>query len=95
VATPRKELTMVPGRRVFVVLFYVAVGALYESLVWFGWRTWLRKYIAQVAAVDRAAQCANYNSSDPGARQRERARDRHGGPTLQAHEHLSVIDTRP
>src|SRR5438309_2177701 len=28
---------MVPGRRVFVVLFYVAVGALYESLVWFGW----------------------------------------------------------
>jgi len=29
--------------------------------------TWLRKYIAQVAAVDRAAQCANYNSSDPGA----------------------------
>src|SRR2546427_5294564 len=28
--------------------------------------TWLRKYIAQVAAVDRAAQCANYNSSDPG-----------------------------
>ena len=29
--------------------------------------TWLRKYIAQVAAVDRPAQCANYNSSDPGA----------------------------
>jgi len=29
--------------------------------------TWLRKYIAQVAAVDRAAQCANYNPSDPGA----------------------------
>src|SRR2546422_4474912 len=28
---------MVPGRRVFVVLFYVAVGALYESLVWSGW----------------------------------------------------------
>ena len=29
--------------------------------------TWLRKYIAQVPAADRAAQCANYNSSDPGA----------------------------
>src|SRR3989441_5977686 len=28
---------MVPGRRVFLVLFYVAVGALYESLVWFRW----------------------------------------------------------
>ena len=29
--------------------------------------TWLRKYIAQVPAADRAAQCANYNASDPGA----------------------------
>jgi hypothetical protein len=29
--------------------------------------TWLRKYIAQVPAADRAAQCANYNASDPGS----------------------------
>src|SRR2546428_5913398 len=28
---------MVPGRRVFVVLFYVAVGALYEGLLCSGW----------------------------------------------------------
>src|SRR5437764_990840 len=27
--------------------------------------TWLRKYIAQVPAADRASLCANYNSSDP------------------------------
>jgi len=27
--------------------------------------TWLRKYIAQVPAADRATLCANYNSSDP------------------------------
>jgi hypothetical protein len=29
--------------------------------------TWLRKYIAQVPAADRAAQCANYDASNPGA----------------------------
>src|SRR2546426_7261091 len=29
--------------------------------------TWLRQYIAQVPAADRAAQCANYDASDPGA----------------------------
>ena len=29
--------------------------------------TWLRKYIAQVPAADRVAQCANYDTSDPGA----------------------------
>jgi hypothetical protein len=28
--------------------------------------TWLRKYIAQVAAADRASQCANYDTSQPG-----------------------------
>src|SRR5437867_7285576 len=28
-------------------------------------RSWLRKYIAQVPAADRAEQCANYNTSDP------------------------------
>jgi len=28
---------MVLGRRVFVVLLYVAIGVLYEGLVWFGW----------------------------------------------------------
>jgi len=28
--------------------------------------TWLRKYIAQVPAADRASQCANYDTSQPG-----------------------------
>jgi len=28
--------------------------------------TWLRKYIAQVPAADRASQCANYDTSEPG-----------------------------
>ena len=28
--------------------------------------TWLRKYIAQVAAADRDDQCANYDAADPG-----------------------------
>jgi len=31
---------MVLGRRVFVVLLYVAIGLLYEGLVWFGWGAW-------------------------------------------------------
>src|SRR5881296_2064791 len=35
---------MVPGRRVFVVLFYVAVGALYESLVWFRWGAMMQRF---------------------------------------------------
>src|SRR3989442_4553281 len=35
---------MVPGRRVFVVLFYVAVGALYESLVWFRWGAMMPRF---------------------------------------------------
>jgi signal transduction histidine kinase len=30
---------MVPWRRVFVLLLYVIVGGVYESLVWFGWGT--------------------------------------------------------
>ena len=28
--------------------------------------TWLRKYIAQVPAADRASQCANYDAAEPG-----------------------------
>src|SRR2546426_4941109 len=35
---------MVPGRRVFLVLFYVAVGALYESLVWFRWGAMMQRF---------------------------------------------------
>src|SRR2546426_4207625 len=45
-AWPRrgKELTMVPGRRVLVVLFFVAIGALYESLVWFRWGAMMPRF---------------------------------------------------
>ena len=28
---------MLPGPRVYVVLLYVVIGVLYESLLWFGW----------------------------------------------------------
>src|SRR5438105_7804431 len=35
---------MVLGRRVLVVLLYVALGALYEGLVWFGWATLLPRF---------------------------------------------------
>src|SRR5947208_10629270 len=44
-----KELTMVPGRRVFIVLFYVTVGALYESLVWSGWGAMMSRFATPYA----------------------------------------------
>jgi len=54
-ATPRKGLTMVLGRRVFVVLLYVAIGVLYEGLVWFGWGTLMRAFHALRGADLRRA----------------------------------------
>ncbi|PYO51331.1 MAG: hypothetical protein DMD84_13405, partial [Candidatus Rokuibacteriota bacterium] len=35
---------MVLGRRVFVVLLYVAIGVLYEGLVWSGWGTLMPRF---------------------------------------------------
>src|SRR6267142_1731960 len=35
---------MVPDRRVFVVLAYVAVGVFYECLVWFGWGAMMPRF---------------------------------------------------
>src|SRR5437879_13251434 len=49
---------MVLGRRVLVVLLYVAIGVFYEGLVWFGWGALMPRFPTPDAVPTFGVPCA-------------------------------------